>query len=102
MALINCPECAKSVSDKAANCPDCGFPIYQAASSGGNIASIDPATTIEQTSKKWKKIKIIAGLLILIGIIVSSSDSPAIGAWILFAGLCSAVYAGFGSWWHHS
>jgi len=28
MALINCPECKKEVSDKAANCPSCGFPLH--------------------------------------------------------------------------
>ena len=27
MALIKCPECTKDVSDKAINCPDCGYPI---------------------------------------------------------------------------
>lgn len=27
MALINCPECGKEVSDKAASCPNCGCPI---------------------------------------------------------------------------
>ncbi len=27
MALINCPECGKQVSDKAEQCPDCGLPI---------------------------------------------------------------------------
>ena len=27
MALINCPECGKQVSDRAASCPDCGCPI---------------------------------------------------------------------------
>ena len=27
MALINCPQCGKSVSDKAAVCPNCGLPI---------------------------------------------------------------------------
>ena len=28
MALINCPECGKQISDQAKNCPDCGYPIY--------------------------------------------------------------------------
>lgn len=28
MAIINCPECSNSVSDKAAVCPRCGYPIY--------------------------------------------------------------------------
>lgn len=27
MALIECPECKKQISDKAENCPNCGFPI---------------------------------------------------------------------------
>lgn len=27
MALINCPECHKSISDKANSCPNCGYPL---------------------------------------------------------------------------
>lgn len=27
MALINCPECGKEISDNAASCPNCGTPI---------------------------------------------------------------------------
>lgn len=27
MALVNCPECGKQISDAAQKCPDCGFPI---------------------------------------------------------------------------
>ncbi len=26
MALINCPECSKSISDQSISCPSCGFP----------------------------------------------------------------------------
>ena len=29
MALINCPECNKEISDKATNCPHCGNPINE-------------------------------------------------------------------------
>ena len=29
MALINCPECSKQISDKAGICPQCGFPIKE-------------------------------------------------------------------------
>ena len=29
MALINCSECGKEISDKAASCPHCGNPINQ-------------------------------------------------------------------------
>lgn len=28
MALIECPECGKMISDKAESCPNCGYPIY--------------------------------------------------------------------------
>lgn len=27
MALIDCPECKEKISDKAASCPRCGFPM---------------------------------------------------------------------------
>lgn len=27
MAIINCPECGKEISDKAIACPNCGMPI---------------------------------------------------------------------------
>ena len=27
MALINCPECSREVSDKAVNCPNCAYPL---------------------------------------------------------------------------
>ena len=27
MALISCPECANSVSEKAKSCPNCGYPL---------------------------------------------------------------------------
>ena len=29
MALINCPECDKEISDKAISCPHCGNPMNQ-------------------------------------------------------------------------
>ena len=29
MAMINCPECEKEISDKAESCIHCGFPIKQ-------------------------------------------------------------------------
>lgn len=29
MALINCHECGKQISDKATSCPNCGYPVLQ-------------------------------------------------------------------------
>jgi len=28
MALIKCPECGKKASNKAQNCPSCGYPLH--------------------------------------------------------------------------
>jgi len=33
MALINCPECSKEISDRAGACPHCGLPLPKFASS---------------------------------------------------------------------
>lgn len=33
MALIHCPECASDISDKAPQCPTCGYPIRSVLSS---------------------------------------------------------------------
>lgn len=45
MALIQCPECGKEVSDKASSCPNCGCPIADASPSG--LVRIKMPTFIE-------------------------------------------------------
>ena len=35
MALINCPKCAKEVSDRAVSCPNCGYPVASAIHAPG-------------------------------------------------------------------
>ena len=37
--LIECPECAKQVSDRAAACPSCGFPIAEHVRAGAEEAA---------------------------------------------------------------
>jgi hypothetical protein len=34
MALINCCECLKEISDKAGSCPNCGYPVEESVLSG--------------------------------------------------------------------
>jgi integrase/DNA-directed RNA polymerase subunit RPC12/RpoP len=41
MALIKCPECDKQISDKAINCPQCGFPI--------SVVPMTPTAPAEKT-----------------------------------------------------
>lgn len=37
MALIKCPECGKSISDKAEKCPHCGIPAEYFPKNGQNV-----------------------------------------------------------------
>lgn len=41
MALITCPECGKEFSDKAAACPNCGYPTNEISSSIEPDESLD-------------------------------------------------------------
>lgn len=43
MALIECAECKKEVSDKAAACPHCGAPVAAAAPKRGSYYDDAPA-----------------------------------------------------------
>lgn len=63
MALIQCPECGKQVSDKADKCPECGCPIAGAQHSdlvriklgqlGGSMGS-QTVTILINGNEVWK------------------------------------------------
>jgi len=42
MALINCPECNKSLSDKAFSCPNCGYPLILRSETTENDNDYNP------------------------------------------------------------
>lgn len=64
MALMNCPECGKEISDQANACPNCGYPLHPETSTAKTV------TTIPKLSKKAK---IILGVsLLAVALIVSS------------------------------
>ncbi len=46
MALIKCPECGKEVSDKAAVCIHCGYPLKQTVAPNGGNSSINSMSGI--------------------------------------------------------
>jgi hypothetical protein len=51
MALVSCPECSKDCSDKAVNCPHCGYPIiisHQVAQSKLLAKRIEEALSDQQ------------------------------------------------------
>lgn len=81
MALINCPECSKSVSDQSTSCPNCGFPIARLSpfravppplpkedSVSNETNLLVKKTQVRKPQKKAKHSKIsdfFAGLLII-------------------------------------
>ena len=44
LALIKCPECAQEVSDQAASCPQCGYPIQR---TGGAVPASAGASELD-------------------------------------------------------
>lgn len=48
MALMNCPECGKEISDMAANCPNCGAPML----SQNALTHSQPNTSNQSPKKK--------------------------------------------------
>ena len=101
MALVKCPDCGRDVSERAPVCPGCGAPIAVAPNAA---PSYRPVQTIEQTAKRWKKMR-LTGL----GLVCLSPVSCAIGGEVmgsfgwasLFTGFAMLTYARFGTWWHH-
>ena len=106
MALIVCPECDQRISDRAAACPSCGYPINENRKN---------TQVIEQTGKKWKIHRILASILCVIGIIIIlpmiepdplanvniSLGQVIVGMGFMGAGLIWLVFAGFFAWWYH-
>lgn len=88
MALINCPECGKQISDQAVSCPQCGYPISKMQPASRTPVET-PSTPIENTSnepqqneedaRKNKRILLGIGgfvlLLVLIFGMANSSDN---------------------------
>jgi MFS superfamily sulfate permease-like transporter len=77
MALIDCPDCKKRVSDNAAACPHCGnilqayndlnFPGYHIAAVALVVAILTPA--LPNGTPWWLRIILSAGLALLIAAI---------------------------------
>nr|DAP78965.1 MAG TPA: hydrogenase/urease nickel incorporation protein [Bacteriophage sp.] len=66
MALINCPECGREISDKALSCPGCGCPAseFKAADepqdTRSEVEKVADEIFWEKPSDSWKNAKILA------------------------------------------
>lgn len=54
MALIECPECGRTVSDHAKACPDCGFPVAEWVGQNQNEKRQDTESNEDIEQKKQK------------------------------------------------
>ena len=98
MALTKCPECSGDVSDKAAACPHCGYPMRWP----GRVQ------IIEKTGRGWKAIRVLGWLLVVGGVLVlrASPTTHAAGGrplgWLIAgAGVACLVTSKAGAWWYH-
>ena len=73
MALINCSECQKEISDKAISCPNCGNPMNNAVAIANTEneeilkfpelpSKLDIGKQIEFDTKSFERTKMIIGL----------------------------------------
>ena len=69
MALIQCPECNKEISDKVKSCPQCGYPLVEETkpiSPQPSIKQTPPISTPPQVPKKKKRGCLISAILLFI------------------------------------
>ena len=53
MALIQCSECGKSISSKAASCPGCGCPVEVSVSNERSLQEVDCSKLSKE--ELWQK-----------------------------------------------
>lgn len=96
MSIITCSECNKEISSEATTCIHCGKPIRESIQ------------TIQLTSKRWKKFKLIAWIGLIIGFFMFTSGIQnggwqniytGIGFCIGFFSFISLLIGKFGAWW---
>lgn len=63
MPLINCPECGKQISDSAAACPHCGYPL-------SSLPSIEVRSSPKSTPLEEVKVNKPVGIFFLVLAIV--------------------------------
>ena len=79
MALINCPECSKSISDQSTACPSCGFPTARVVLPPLPQADSDNNDSLAGNRQRQKNSGCSGATIFLLIIIV------AIGYWLVNA-----------------
>lgn len=69
MALIQCPECNKEISDKVKACPHCGFPFEDKTDGQGNVQQVEIASVNISPKDPAKTKKIVIGVISVFAIL---------------------------------
>lgn len=97
MALIECTECKRSISDRAAACPHCGAPL----------GALERRVVTTQATGKGPKLVQLAGFaLIVVGVISCVGPGPGkydihSGVVLSLLGVCLWFGGRVAAWWRH-
>lgn len=82
MAIIKCPECEQSISDKAIKCPKCGYPVQEYLSKNYEEMQIKNSSTPPQfkcstnvyqvPTQKKSKSRVLIRILTICGILIAA------------------------------
>lgn len=85
MALINCPECGKEISEKAGSCPNCGCPlntiekVVEESKKTDGVHYARPTGSLPKREEKKQKKKtwvwIVVGVIVLFVLVGSSGEN---------------------------
>ena len=85
MALINCPECGKEISEKAGSCPNCGCPLntiekaVEESKKTDGVHYARPTGSLPKREEKKRKKKtwiwIVVGVIVLFVLVGSSGGN---------------------------
>ena len=110
MALINCEECCKEVSDKASVCPNCGAPVQGAAQETADKPSLWDAMSrrsgqdevvVRGTDVGYEAQKLTERLILMVVALFLHPAFSFVGFWLICTGLLltlgSVIGAALGS-----
>ena len=96
MALINCEECKKEVSDKAASCPNCGAPLQAAAAKQSLWDSVSQSSgpkevVVRGTDVGYEAQKATQGVMMMVMALFLHPVFSFVGFWLIGFGLLLAM-----------
>lgn len=93
MSLINCPDCKKEVSPRAASCIHCGCPLQADLRNEPSPGSASAHKKGQQRSKLRQDLgSAVAFVGLPVALVVGMATSATIGWWVALAVCVLAVY----------